>query len=293
MKKKGDTNLLGSNTVEVIIAAIGILLIIIALYLAYKRVTLDIDEENAKTLINNLQKKIELIPLNEKSEIILQGFDYVQGPWLIYGWPESSPDRPNKCYFNSCLCICRYEEKKPSEQCQSQGFCRKVPQNELVVSGYFDSNRVVRSRSAANDYSRIEDFVDNGDRIQITRNLIKVEIIKSNNQLRITQILQEEKEVDSPNNLLNLGQTLVFSGYRITLSKMSDNRITLYFPDISKSITFEKSEIVRIDFNGDKKTDIVIEPEFANFNDKSVFFRLKNYDSSESPPNNLVTENAP
>ena len=61
LKKRADSNLLGSNTDEVIIAAIGILLIILVVYLAYKKVTTNIEEENAKTLIDNLQKKIELI----------------------------------------------------------------------------------------------------------------------------------------------------------------------------------------------------------------------------------------
>lgn len=134
--KKGD---LMNNFLGVLIAVIGIGLLIFG---AVKIWSVGFNQEagNAKSVMNSLEAKINLINAGESGNILLQGFEGAEN-WYIFGFDKSNSLRPDKCFFKSCICICRLDEfsdfdkreitadyvsinEAGVKKCQSSGFCR-------------------------------------------------------------------------------------------------------------------------------------------------------------------------
>ena len=63
--------------------------------------------------------------------------------WFIYGWGKGNTmtdDRPERCYFNSCICICKGSVNKAKEVCQDlkTGICRAIKENVIDTSSYLN-----------------------------------------------------------------------------------------------------------------------------------------------------------
>ncbi|PIN92999.1 hypothetical protein COU54_04575 [Candidatus Pacearchaeota archaeon CG10_big_fil_rev_8_21_14_0_10_31_24] len=95
------------------------------------------EEDNAQSTIVQVSSKIDaLISLDVKESKFS-----VQRPckenncdWIIQGWSVSDGSRPDRCYAESCICICK---GVGAEYCQNTrtGFCRSVDRDNVVVVG--------------------------------------------------------------------------------------------------------------------------------------------------------------
>ena len=84
------------------------------------------DMKNAKTFIEGLNAKIENLDDGESNTFALRGVQ----DWVLVGWNASDKTRPEKCFLNSCLCLC----KDSVANCQENGYCRAVDRNVSVKS---------------------------------------------------------------------------------------------------------------------------------------------------------------
>jgi len=150
MNKKGD---LLNNILTTVIAIAGLLIIIYATYRLYS-VYANQDSENAKNNANIIEAKINSIDaaksVGEKipASIVIKSVP----KWFISGWGEGDAGRPDKCAFQTCICVCPdksegvdvkltlpdinlgiFESRK--ELCQAGGFCRFFAEDELVFQG--------------------------------------------------------------------------------------------------------------------------------------------------------------
>lgn len=130
--KRGD---LRDNVPEIIIAVLGILLIVFAVYQIY-HVFVNSDNENAKKILNNVEAKINAVPEGQTGVFMVQGFVNADA-WFLAAWSkgDSEDSKPDKCSSSSCLCIC-FRDKGAStkkldnsylkQYCSERGFCRKI-----------------------------------------------------------------------------------------------------------------------------------------------------------------------
>jgi len=121
--KKGDMTLEeGSGLI------LGLVAMVILGFLAFGLFSMVIgqDMKNAKSFIDSLDSKIENLNDGESNTFILQGLD----GWVLVGYELSNPLRPEKCFLNSCLCLCEGEPK----DCQDKGYCRPVDRKISVMS---------------------------------------------------------------------------------------------------------------------------------------------------------------
>ena len=116
MDKKGD---LVKNVLALVIAVIGLGLIIIAAVKLYN-LNKDQEFENAKKLVDGLIGKINNLKEGEIGRPIVRG---VEG-WSLVGWGKDDKSRPDKCFFDSCICVCRLGENGLRNSCQETGICR-------------------------------------------------------------------------------------------------------------------------------------------------------------------------
>lgn len=126
--RKGD---LTQNVLSLIIAALGIALLVFAAYKLY-RANVENEEENATKLLNSLDEKIKNLKDGEIGRFPIRG---VNG-WYLTGWGKDEQGRPDKCFFNSCVCVCKSGGINEKDSCQKNGICRDLKYDK-VFSGKF------------------------------------------------------------------------------------------------------------------------------------------------------------
>ncbi|MBM3206701.1 MAG: hypothetical protein FJZ43_03725 [Candidatus Staskawiczbacteria bacterium] len=111
-----------------IIAIIGIVLLGLFGFKLYG-FFVDQDMKNAKAFVDDLTGKIDLLKDGENNTFALRG----RPGWILVGWNKEKPialegeviskDRkPQKCFENSCICLCEGSISK----CQEVGYCKNV-----------------------------------------------------------------------------------------------------------------------------------------------------------------------
>ncbi len=129
--KNGDMNI--NELLSIIIAVIGILLLIYAGYRLYQ-VSKNDEMENAQKVLDRINDKISSLKDGEQSELTIQGFNGGNN-WYLSAWGKSDDNRPDKCFFDSCVCICKWDGTgKFKDACQTQSVCQKVSNKKVYTS---------------------------------------------------------------------------------------------------------------------------------------------------------------
>lgn len=125
------------TTGKLIALIVGILclaLIIILVKKSFDAVS-DQDSVNAKRIIEVLEKKAKALDNGQSAVFPLQGpcsnlESDEKCEWYLIGWNKETVGRPEKCYFDSCICICPAYN---NQTCQDKGFCRTFKDNSVSV----------------------------------------------------------------------------------------------------------------------------------------------------------------
>lgn len=117
------------NTLELLIVAISLGLILGGGGYAIYTYLNDNEQENAQRLIDSIAGKYEVLKDEEKNTFIFQGFRGAN-KWFLLGWSKVDPSRPEKCSFESCLCICK---GLTSGDCQKNGICRFFGNDSISI----------------------------------------------------------------------------------------------------------------------------------------------------------------
>ena len=127
MKKKGDFNI--NELLSIIVAVLGLLLLIYGGYRLYQ-ISSSNELESAQNILDRITEKIDSLEEGESSALLIQGFD--EGDkWYLVGWGKSEEGRPDKCFFDTCICMCK--EGINGEDCQKSGVCNKVNYDDVGV----------------------------------------------------------------------------------------------------------------------------------------------------------------
>lgn len=145
--RKGD--LLTDNFLEILLAVIGLVLVGYVAYQIYQ-VTVNQEATIAKKMLDSLEAKINLLNVGEEGEYTLrapckkggtnaEGTPKLECLWYLTGWGKESLDRPEKCYFKSCVCVCKIDGKLSTDKdrCQVNGYCRFFEDEHItIISNY-------------------------------------------------------------------------------------------------------------------------------------------------------------
>lgn len=134
--KKGD---LTNSILGIVIAAICIALLVYAAILVYKSVASG-EFNNARQVLNVVGGKIGAVKEGNNVTFLVQSpcSDSNNCNWFLIGWSKTSPGKPDRCYFDSCICACKGEIGNAQVVCQSlrTGICDKVSIDWINVSSY-------------------------------------------------------------------------------------------------------------------------------------------------------------
>jgi hypothetical protein len=149
--KKGN---LMDHVPNIIIAVVCLALLIGLVVLVYKIFVND-EYKAAQKMIDVIETKISAIGDGEATKFSIQSpckKDVEKCGWFLFAFSKDEAKKPDKCYFDSCICLCKNEEtiqiydsnKKvlhknvygPDGICQksSTGICRKIDIKEIKVT---------------------------------------------------------------------------------------------------------------------------------------------------------------
>ncbi len=91
-----------NNALVLIIAVICLAVLFIG---AYKLYVISIEEEERKAIniLNILEAKINALEDGQSNTFAIFGLE----GWSLVGWSKGEAGRPDKCFFDSCICICK------------------------------------------------------------------------------------------------------------------------------------------------------------------------------------------
>ena len=151
MTRKADFT---NQALSIIIAVIGLALLIYGVVLLFRIYSND-EFQNAGKTIDTIENKIKAVKGGESARIIIPGFEG-SSTWYITGFTGGAPESPDKCFFNSCVCICKgnptdvlvtgapdlipdtfvsINNEKVKNQCQDSGYCRDVEFENVKMEG--------------------------------------------------------------------------------------------------------------------------------------------------------------
>lgn len=193
--KKGEIGV--NELLGFILALIGLVIIGYAIFKLYS-VTQDSAEKNAQEVLDRLLERIGSLESQFQEEgevstaITIQGFRQTSGNyWYIKGWSINDEERPDKCAFSSCICVCPSEKGAndvSAVQCQEEGFCEDLDFDVVNVKKIVSTDVVVYQRGVVTiDTPNPDDFGEEESpsvtcsAIRLPENLVEI-LISINNE---------------------------------------------------------------------------------------------------------------
>lgn len=193
--RKGD---LMNNMVGIIIALIGILIFGYALVQLYN-VNVNQERENAKNTLNSIVAKIESLENGQNNTFAIQGFVGADD-WYLVGWDkEDISKKPDKCFFGSCLCVCKgADEKQVHIACQNEGICVNPDKDKVEVRTYFENLKGVIGERIGQDFT--SDLVKREEDkysfcAKLPENLGELEIFKTEDAIDIILVNRKNTQI--------------------------------------------------------------------------------------------------
>lgn len=192
--RRGD--FLVENFLEIVLAIIGLLMVGYAGYLIYQA-SAHQDVAIAKKMLDSLEAKINRLEVGQSGTYTLQTPYRKDGnSWFLTGWGKDDADRPEKCYFQSCVCACAGKGTTVStyaNTCQTNGYCRFFDIPSLSFSDILKDYRikaqggdVTLARAIGGKDAQDSDAVAHG--ISFTEGVISVKVEKQTNGVLITKL---------------------------------------------------------------------------------------------------------
>lgn len=176
--KRGD---LLKNVLALIIAVVGISLIIFAAVKLYS-VNIEQDSENAKKLLSAIEGKIKNLKDGEIGRFPIRGIE----EWILVGWDKDDIGRPDKCFFDSCICVCKGNGEDAKDSCQGKdGFCKKIDKKVSVI-GYKTYKKGAIGEGIPLPYPS-ETLSERVNYLILQNNLIELEIHKTSSEVIISK----------------------------------------------------------------------------------------------------------
>lgn len=186
MQKKG---ILINNALTLVIAIIGLVILAYGAYKIYD-VTIDQEIKSAQSTIDSLMAKINALEEGQKNTFSIRGVNS-QDNWFLTGWDKNDPNRIDKCFLNSCICVCRPSGSPREQSCEEKSICREIEQKKVKII-----NEEYRGGDGINPLETYNTPV-----IRLPSKLILVKVEKTQDTLILTDPTQDKLPVPGAGSL--------------------------------------------------------------------------------------------
>lgn len=135
---RGKRGSLEEHALEVVLAIVCIVLLV-AGFARLWSVWKESEVEQAQQALERVEQKLSALKAGEFTRFPLEGpcAEQKECMWYLRGWSKNERGRPEKCYFNSCICICKGEKGRVARaaDCQSSktGVCREIDVESVKI----------------------------------------------------------------------------------------------------------------------------------------------------------------
>lgn len=118
-------------TLGIVASLIVIVFLVVPLIMSIIR---DPAAEAAADAADEIENKIKSMEAISESDILLTSTEKLnEEGWSIAAWSKSNQSRPDKCFFSSCICICK---GTTPDECQNTGKCREFEIPNIKIKSY-------------------------------------------------------------------------------------------------------------------------------------------------------------
>jgi len=195
MNRKGDINVV----LKLILAVVGLTLIFFAAGKIYSGFVGQ-DDRNAENTINAIEAKINALDKGESTLFNSRGPQAKADDdewWYFVGWSKDESTRPDKCFFESCICMCNHpaaydlqrvireafitavgagppsfsgpSKEDLSVSCQNNGICRDVDYESVNIKSSWKHTHTYYFHESGVAYA---DLVSNGTFVYFSDSII-------------------------------------------------------------------------------------------------------------------------
>ena len=217
--KKAD---LMNNVLTTIIAVVGLVIIFIAAWQLYS-VSVNQAEMNARRTIDSIEGRFDNLEEGQVGSMTIRRMN----GWAIVGWDKDGERKPDKCYFKSCICMCKYsgnERDKGNfiDVCQANGYCRLFDNSMADVFSIYNyeditfassQQQIFRFFSSPSDYNA-EFWLDKGNKgdykgfltnymawLNQKENLVEIYLYKNKNFVGIVELISGDGSAQKSGDL--------------------------------------------------------------------------------------------
>ncbi len=133
LNRKAEEGDLLKETLGIILFVIGAGILIFAVWKVWD-IAVNQERESAEELVDNIVKRTERINDREVGGFNIEGLE----KWFLVGWSKNEAGRTDKCFFNSCICICKGNKRDARKVCQDGGICKELEFEEVKL---YDFNK--------------------------------------------------------------------------------------------------------------------------------------------------------
>ncbi|MFH1290519.1 MAG: hypothetical protein ABIH92_03865 [Nanoarchaeota archaeon] len=187
INKKGEGDTLMNNVLGTALAIAATVIIIIWLWWTITDITKDTELEAAQSIADKIKARINALENGQSLNLTIQGFNQKDLNWYLLGWGKNQDGRPDKCFFESCICICGGTN---AEACQNKGICRFFEVNEIEVGKpcLIEQNMYNEGLYEFTDQSGIQKII--APNIDIPENLFVIQITKNQTFIQLLRYKQ-------------------------------------------------------------------------------------------------------
>src|SRR3989338_11696582 len=148
--KKRASQFLPENVVSIIIGAIILIGFGLGVYTWYQTAQTDTEFASASSTIRTIKGKIDALKVGQENDFPFQGFAGKQA-WYIKGYSNTTINRPEKCFFESCICVSPYPTPI---SCDNEGNHEIIDAGEIIIEGVFPE-KCITVKTGPEDYDTI------------------------------------------------------------------------------------------------------------------------------------------
>lgn len=168
------------ETLKIILAVLGILILIYLAASLYGFFVKDNKEKQAQASLEILNSKIKLVESGAQKEIKF----LIESPndWYIIAWPyQDESEKPQQCAGDYCICMCEsaYSKFGVLDECNKKGICKELSKKTKTIDE------------------------DNNEKYIKIDKPISLKAYLESNQIIIEKIKKEETSSDNEDELLN------------------------------------------------------------------------------------------
>lgn len=186
---------LTKNVMNFVLAALVIALLIGGGYAVFKVLAND-ENQKAQRVLDNVEGKINALEEGEEGKFLIQGFKGAES-WYLVAWNKDDEGRPDKCFFENCMCVCKYGEQPGAIEKENQGstlgnLARGIPlvgklaPDESVTVSAVSKSEIFSGVCQSNGFCRkAEDKINIEQPIKINFVECKVDVKASDTTLKL------------------------------------------------------------------------------------------------------------